>query len=135
MQTTIQPPKQNEPIQITGSPYFVYLMLSRLRSDQMQKAKIGISKHPLLRMSKIEHASGHRLNIHHLIPCESKGQALAVEKSLHNIFAQQKAKGEWFWLASKDIGFVSEIKSALNMLEIWEKWSNYFLRGRFGDAA
>lgn len=122
-------------IDIKNHSYFVYLMLSKMHSDRMQKAKIGISMHPLLRKSKVEHASGHRLNIYHLIKCESKGQARALENSLHNLFAPQRTRGEWFWLSKSDIQWISNIRGAKQMIDFWNNGGGDYFKDRFGDAA
>jgi hypothetical protein len=57
------------------------------------------------------------LYVHHIIPCESSGQARALEQCLHNLYWQQRLKGEWFFLSVSDIETISECRSAQHLIE------------------
>lgn len=103
-------------LQTVKRPCFVYLFTTE-ENLVPQKCKIGITTQLINRLSKVEHSSGHKLYVHHIIPCESPGQARAVEQSLHNLYWQQRLRGEWFFLGITDIETISECRSAHHLLE------------------
>lgn len=105
-------------LQVEKRPYWVYLFTTE-ESLIPQKCKIGITSQLTNRISKIEHASGHKLHVQHLIPCKSEGQARALEVSLHNYYQQQRLRGEWFFLGVTDIEMISKIRSAQHLLEMY----------------
>jgi len=111
-------------------PYWVYLFLTE-DNVTPQKCKIGITSQLSNRISKVEHASGHKLNVQHVIPCKSEGQARAVEVALHNYFGQQRLKGEWFFLGKTDIELISKVRSAPHLLEMYNDGDF----NRFNEAA
>ena len=117
-------------IQDKPRAYWVYLFLTE-ETATPQKCKIGITSQLANRLSKVEHASGHKLHVHHLIPCKSEGQARAVEVALHNYFRQQRLKGEWFFLGKTDIELISKVRSAPHLLELYNDGEF----NRFNEAA
>jgi len=111
-------------------PYWVYLFLTE-ETATPQKCKIGITSQLANRLSKVEHASGHKLHVHHIIPCKSEGQARAVEVALHRWWGQQRLKGEWFFLGKTDIELFSKIRSATHLMEMYNDGEF----NRFNEAA
>ena len=103
-------------LQAVKRPCFVYLFTTE-KELVPQKCKIGITTQLTNRLSKVEHSSGHKLYVHHIIPCESEGQARALEQSLHRLYWQQRLKGEWFFLSITDIETISECRSTQHLLE------------------
>lgn len=103
-------------LQSIKRPCFVYLFTTE-ENLVPQKCKIGITTQLSIRISKVEQSSGHKLYVHHIIPCDSTGQARALEQCLHRLYWQQKLKGEWFLLSVNDIKTISECRSAQHLLE------------------
>ena len=106
-------------LQVVKRPHFVYLFLTE-DHVRAQVCKIGMTEKSQLtnRLNKVCCSSGYDCSVYHLVPCESWGQASAVEMALHNRFARQRRRGEWFDLSGKDIALIAKIESAKHMLEL-----------------
>jgi len=76
---------------------FIYL----IRSQESGSYKIGISNKPLRRLKEIQTANPEEVIIIETFPSNYPTQ---VETALHNMYAPNKKRGEWF-----DLGILNEI--------------------------
>lgn len=58
--------------------------------------KVGISKHPHLRLATLEKERGYNLYLTHTEGPFSRTTARAVEAKAHGMLSSQREKGEWF---------------------------------------
>ena len=58
--------------------------------------KIGIAHAPEKRATAIKFASGFDTEIRLVIECDDENEARQLEKYLHNIYAENRTRGEWF---------------------------------------
>lgn len=66
-----------------------------------QLIKIGSSADPAKRMAKLQTGSPVRLQMLGSVKCRDAQHARSVERLAHNIFADQRRRGEWFRLSEK----------------------------------
>lgn len=84
-------------------PGYVYIFK---RNNATNIYKIGqTSYHPLRRLHEIEKAKGIKLELATFI---KSPMYLKIEQEMHNLFAEQRIKGEWFKLNGLD--FKTELK-------------------------
>ena len=72
--------------------YTVYLVSPVPAGD----VKIGVSSNPDKRLSTLQTGHSCHLTMEDLLYFDTKKEALAVEKSLHEEFSAYRKKGEWF---------------------------------------
>lgn len=79
--------------------------------------KIGHTKNVTKRLSELQTGSGSKLRLLHAIDCTSKLAAQTVERSLHEIFAYGKRKGEWFTQSSPLRTIIGKLKEGMGYTE------------------
>lgn len=61
-----------------------------------QYVKIGIARHPNVRLASIQTGNPRKCTILFLIPCKDKQAAIMLENALHYRFEAYRLCGEWF---------------------------------------
>lgn len=82
---------------------FVYVMAAR------DRRKIGISVHPEKRAKALGAASGVPTSVIHRIEHACRNDAMAVERELHETFADARLLGEWFEAGPVDAWLESQV--------------------------
>lgn len=85
--------------ELNTTPGFVYLLHDHL--NHSMHYKIGLSKNVKQRIKKFKYA-----RLIHSFPTENMEEA---EAKLHQIFANQRLEGEWFYLFGPNIEYIKSI--------------------------
>lgn len=86
-------------------PGYVYLVRAVTPHNHY---KIGLSKKPIKRISRLDVTLPFPIEITHLIPTD---HCFKAEKMLHEKYKEQRLNGEWFELGDQDIEDICQIKS------------------------
>jgi DNA-binding CsgD family transcriptional regulator len=91
--------------------------------------KIGYSKDPYSRLPVLQGAHPGQLSLREVVPCKSRGHALAVEGAAHLFFAKNRTQGEWFQLECARDAAVA-IRYLTGMVRVAENSEVHELRGK-----
>jgi hypothetical protein len=81
---------------------YVYL----IRSEESGMYKVGVSKHPKKRIKQLQTGNGEELTLIESFPSNFPHK---VETALHNGYAPDKKRGEWFMLGiEQEFNFISD---------------------------
>lgn len=93
--------------------YYVYVV----RQAKTNYIKIGVSDDPEERIRYLQTSSPSLLSIHYVIDCQSSGDALKVERLLHERYKSKRLEGEWFdipyFKVIEDLDWVIEMSKAM----------------------
>lgn len=100
-------------------PAMVYLMESSiLAGKEGHYCKIGMTSQAVEdRLAAIRYAErDYSIEVAHTIACESVADAYELETHLHQMYSDNRDRGEWFWLDSEEIGFIVENTALLKLV-------------------
>ena len=81
---------------------YVYL----IRSEETGMYKVGVSKHPKKRIKQLQTGNSEDLTLIHSFPSHYPHK---VEVALHNGYAPNKKRGEWFGLGlEEEFDFINQ---------------------------
>lgn len=76
--------------------------------DLVTEFKIGESKNPKQRCRNLQTGNLRKLKIYRTIICNSKKDAQLLEDTIHERFAAQRIRGEWFSITRLEIDQICE---------------------------
>lgn len=91
--------------QPSPDPGYIYLIV-----NDREQYKVGYSKTPAKRIEKLEVVLPWPIEVLHLIPTNHMRLA---EKQLHERYAEQNARGEWYWLDDNDVADITSLKQII----------------------
>ncbi len=93
--------------------------------------KVGVSKHPLVRLKQLQTAHGQKLELVEEYHPEGV-RATVIESYLHKFYHDNREEGEWFTLNEEVAGFLARCRffekfhkrkiQAGEGLDIWDMW-------------
>lgn len=95
-------PQRTVPVSENPIDGWVYL----LRGDA-GFYKIGQSREPGRRIAQLQAAAHHELELVHVFQCADMAYE---ERLLHERFAEQRVRGEWFLLSEDDVAYIQGLK-------------------------
>ena len=100
---------------------YVYL----IRSQENGLYKIGISNKPTIRIKQLQTGNGEDLKLIESFPSQHPTK---VETALHNMYASNKKRGEWFELGiDHELSFISECNRIEENINYLLKEGNEFV--------
>jgi predicted GIY-YIG superfamily endonuclease len=81
--------------------------------------KIGMSNNVQRRLARLSTASPHPLKVMAIFECHSRRDAHDLESTLHRVFKEQRANGEWFNVTPSEAIRVATHVEDLRLASVW----------------